>query len=181
MDIWNEMGKWDEIRYFPLAYKIAQDAHNGQLRDEGTPYIEHIDGVIRILKEELHINSDMILAIAALHDVLEDSDKYTYEDIVKAFGMHIANGCKLLKHEKGVDVGLYLTAIDSCDDMPWLMKVKLADRLHNVRSLHLSNNKAKILRKCIETKDYYLDYAKKHSPYLYNEIVKALNSLESEG
>lgn len=173
-------GEYEEITYYPLAYLIAQDAHKDQLRDEGAPYITHIDGVIEILKNELQIESDLILSVAALHDVLEDSKKYPYELLKHTFGITLADAVLLLTHDKTIDVGLYLTSIDQREDIPWLMKIKLADRLHNLRSLQKITDQAKIKNKCRETRKYYLSFAKKHSPYLFAEIQKYLEKLERD-
>lgn len=172
--------KYEEVTYYSLAYLMAQDAHKGQLRDEGTPYITHIDGVIDILKKEMQIESDLILSAAALHDVLEDSNKYSYESLKETFGNILADAVLMLTHEKDTDVGMYLTAIDQHDDLPWLMKIKLADRLHNLRSLHKILDRDKIKRKCRETREYYLSFAKNNSTYIYNEMLKNLEILERD-
>ena len=158
------------------AYSIAKEAHKGQLRDEGTPYITHIDGVIDILKNELGFNVDTMLAVAALHDVLEDS-KYTYEDLEKSMGKTITKAVKVLTKEKGHDFGEYMKNIAENENGSWTLIVKLADRLHNLRNLKLTKNPEKIKRKCEETKKYILDYAKSNN-YIYNEMLKSLNELE---
>jgi GTP diphosphokinase / guanosine-3',5'-bis(diphosphate) 3'-diphosphatase len=98
---WESVLGWDEMEVFSKAYKVAMDAHEGQERDEGTPYITHIDGVVDILTNELDIKLEMVLSVAILHDVLEDSDKYPYEKIKELFGANIANGVMLLTKKKG--------------------------------------------------------------------------------
>lgn len=50
MDFFDDIFAWGEKPTFEKAYAVANDAHKGQLRDEGSPYITHIDGVIDILK-----------------------------------------------------------------------------------------------------------------------------------
>ena len=62
----------DKATYWK-AIEFAKERHAGQTRDEGTPYFEHITGVIEILRQYGHIN-DYIFTIAALHDILEDTE-----------------------------------------------------------------------------------------------------------
>lgn len=159
---------------FDRAYAIAKDAHAEQLRDEGTPYITHIDGVIEILRKELNVRSDMILSVAAMHDVLEDSNKYTYSDLAKYFGEDIANAVQLLTKNDGQHVQDYLELIDNSEYASWLMLVKLADRLNNIRCLVYIDDSEKKDRKCKETRKYFMEYAKRHSEYIYKELDTAL-------
>lgn len=178
MDFFDDIFSWEDKPTFEKAYAIANDAHKGQSRDEGTPYITHIDGVIDILKNELKIRSDMVLSVAALHDVLEDSDKYNYDILKNYFGEDIATAVKYLTKTEDQDIVTYLKTIDESPYSSWLMLVKLADRLHNMRCLKLIDNKDKKLRKYNETKKYFISYAKKYNDYLYNELNKALKALE---
>jgi len=170
---------WEDITYFDKAYAVAQTAHKNQKRDEGTPYMNHIDGVVSILKEELQIEIDLVLSVAVLHDVLEDSDKFTLEWLKASFGHCIAKGVELLTKAEGQSVKEYLDKIDQCVEMPWLMTIKLADRLNNLRDLSFVNNNDKILKQCKETRAYFLGFMEGyHNQYLYNEIIKALEILE---
>ncbi|HHV97956.1 MAG TPA: HD domain-containing protein [Clostridiaceae bacterium] len=122
----------------------------------------------------------MVLTVAALHDVLEGCDKYSYDNIKEYFGEDIANAVNLLTKSDGQDVGEYLKRIDDSEYSSWLMIVKLADRLHNLRCLKSTNNKDKIQRKSLETRKYFIDYAKRYNEYLYNQISKELEKLEIE-
>src|SRR5690242_20165150 len=67
------------------AYEVARAAHEGQLRDEGTPYIIHPIRVATLLVEELHNYSTHLICAALLHDVIEDSD-ITRKQIARMFG-----------------------------------------------------------------------------------------------
>jgi len=178
MNFFDDIFAREEKTTFEKAYALANDAHKFQLRDEGSPYITHIDGIIEILKNELKIRGDMVLTVAALHDVLEDCDKYSYDNIKEYFGEDIANAVNLLTKSDGQDVGEYLKRIDDSEYSSWLMIVKLADRLHNLRYLKSTNNKDKIQRKSFETRKYFMDYAKRYNEYLYNQINKELEKLE---
>ncbi len=177
MGFYDDVFEWEDISLLDRAYAIANDAHDGQLRDEGTPYITHIDGVLDVLRNELDVKSDMVLAVAAMHDVIEDSDKYAFSDLVKYFGEDMAKDVQLLTKTNGQSVQDYLKSIDKSNSAAWLMLVKLADRLNNVRSLMHSVDPEKKSRKCKETRLYYMDYAKKYSQYLYNELDKAINNV----
>ncbi|HKP86811.1 MAG TPA: HD domain-containing protein, partial [Blastocatellia bacterium] len=63
----------DELTQVRLAYEIAEAAHEGQMRDEGTPYIVHPLRVAVSLVDELEIYSPRLVSSALLHDVIEDS------------------------------------------------------------------------------------------------------------
>ncbi|NLN47884.1 MAG: HD domain-containing protein [Clostridiales bacterium] len=175
-EFFEELFSWRDLEDFSRAMQVARTAHVGQLRDEGTPYIEHIEGVIKILKEELDIQIDSALSVAALHDVLEDSDRFTYEDLKKTFGTVIADGVLLLTKKDGQDMKTYMENIHK-SDIKWLMIVKLADRLHNLRSIKLTGNPEKIIRKCKETRDYVLTYAHKY-PIIKKKLLSELQELE---
>lgn len=179
MDSVDEVFEWNDITQLDKAYAIAKDAHSGQLRDEGTPYITHIDGVLEVLRNELKVKSDMVLAVAAMHDVLEDSNKYSAADLTKYFGEDISKAVQLLTKKKGQDVQDYLKEIDESEYASWLMIVKLADRLNNIRCLAYINDPEKKARKCEETRQYFMEYTKKYSDYVYTELEKALKSVGS--
>lgn len=173
-EFFKDLFSWHDQEDFPRAMDFARGAHAGQIRDEGTPYIEHIEGVLKILKDEFHVRADTALSVAALHDVLEDTD-FTYDDLNNTFGSPIADAVLLLTKRKDQDTMTYLENIRN-SEMKWLMKVKLADRLHNLRTIKRTGNPEKIMRKCQETKDYYLEYAKKY-PDIERKLMNELRKL----
>ena len=71
------------------AYDYANAAHQGQLRKDGTPYITHPLNVAQIVAEELHLDSESIIA-ALLHDTIEDTE-VTHEDIARLFSPMVAD------------------------------------------------------------------------------------------
>ena len=77
------------------ALEFAKQKHKGQVRDEGTPYFEHIKGVMEILIKEGNTREDEVLTVAALHDVLEDTE-CSYEELKDNFGSRVADAVQLL-------------------------------------------------------------------------------------
>ena len=106
-----------------IALRFAEDAHEGQLDEDGLPVICHPIEVASMLDDPFE------KALAYLHDVVEDT-KFTVEDIRNAFGNEVADRIRLLTHYEGDDyVDDYLWCI--ADD-PIATKVKIADLTHNL-------------------------------------------------
>ncbi len=124
------------------AYEYALKMHEGQKRDSGEPYIVHPLSVALICAE-LNMDTDSICA-ALLHDVIEDcSDKTSYEEIEKEFGSEVAmivDGITKLvnitfenKQEENLE-NLRKMFFAMSKDVRVIF-VKLADRVHNMRTL----------------------------------------------
>ncbi len=123
------------------AFQFAKQAHKGVKRLSGEPYILHPIAVAQIACEEIGLGSTSICA-ALLHDVEEDTD-YTYEDIRNLFGEKVANIVEGLTKISGGIFGekaslqaetfkkLLLTMSDDIR----VVLIKIADRLHNMRTL----------------------------------------------
>ena len=122
------------------AFKIAYNAHKGALRLSGEPYILHPIAVARIVTQEMGLGVKSIVS-ALLHDVVEDTD-FTLEDIENHFGPKIASIVDGLTKISGVfDKNSTLQAenfrkmlLTLSDDVRVIL-IKLADRLHNMRTL----------------------------------------------
>ncbi len=137
--------KTKDSKRIQSAVEIATKAHEGQFRKTGEPYIIHPLAVKKIL-EEWGMDEDTIIA-GVLHDVVEDTD-VTLDDIKKEFGESVAflvdGVTKLSVARNGMrDIDTYLPEtkdnflrlmIALGDDIRVLI-VKLADRLHNIRTL----------------------------------------------
>ncbi len=152
-----------EIKFIKKAYNFACNAHKEQKRISGEPYITHPEEVAIILFE---MGMDVNTMIAGLmHDVVEDT-QYTYEDVAKEFGNEVAdlvNGVTKLgkieyktKEEQQADnVRKMLLAMTK--DIRVIL-IKLADRLHNMRTLRFMPVE-KQKEKAQETLDIYAPLA----------------------
>jgi (p)ppGpp synthase/HD superfamily hydrolase len=162
----------DALTQVRLAYEIAEAAHEGQMRDEGTPYIVHPVRVAVSLVDELEIYSPRLVSSALLHDVIEDSP-LTRRQIAEMFGEEIAQVVWLLTKFDDVSLPAYLAAIEAASDTGATI-VKLCDRLDNLRFLAHSPKAEKKRRYIRTTTDYYLPMAARTNKYLYDEISRWL-------
>ena len=122
------------------AFDIALDAHKDQRRKTGEPYIYHPIEVAKIVANEIGLGATSI-ACALLHDVIEDSE-YTYEDIKKIFGKKIAdivNGLtkiSVMNHQNiSIQSENYRKLLLTLSEDFRVILIKIADRLHNMRTL----------------------------------------------
>ncbi len=122
------------------AFRFADEAHKGMRRKSGEPYILHPLSVAKIVNQEIGLGVKSVIA-SLLHDVVEDTD-YTIEDIEVAFGEKIAIIVDGLTKISGVfDTKSSLQAenfrkmlLTLSEDVRVII-IKLADRLHNMRTL----------------------------------------------
>ncbi len=121
------------------AYEFAGEAHKEQRRKTGEPYIIHPIAVARIVAEELELGANPVIA-AFLHDVVEDTP-YTIEDIRNRYGDDVAflvgvvTKQKKDKYEHSKQVDNYRQMLASVEYDIRALLIKLADRLHNMRTL----------------------------------------------
>ncbi|MBW2506746.1 MAG: bifunctional (p)ppGpp synthetase/guanosine-3',5'-bis(diphosphate) 3'-pyrophosphohydrolase [Deltaproteobacteria bacterium] len=135
-------GSGGKAKVFFEALDFAEQAHADQLRKSGDPYILHPCNVARILAEEMDIRDPEILAAALLHDTVEDVKHVTLEVIGERFGKNveaIVDGCTKIAHFLGDKQRFYKVVhrkiFSGAAARLEVMLVKLADRLHNLRTL----------------------------------------------
>ncbi|MDF2891371.1 MAG: (p)ppGpp synthetase [Clostridia bacterium] len=153
----------DSTAIIEKAYSFANNAHEGQIRQSGDAYISHPLEVANILAD---LNMDNVtIAAAILHDVVEDT-KFSYDDIKSDFGEEVAmlvdGVTKLGKLEYTTKEDLQAENLRKmfmamAKDIRVII-IKLADRLHNMRTLKYMPEK-KQREKAAETMDIYAPIA----------------------
>lgn len=138
---------WNQIKH---AYQYSQKAHKGQFRKDGKPYITHPLSVAGILVN-LQMDQDSIIT-GLLHDVVEDTE-ISLENIQKEFGSEVAflvDGVTKIsrmkfsniQHKQSENIRKMIVAMGK--DVRVIL-VKLADRLHNMRTLSYMSQEKQIL------------------------------------
>lgn len=190
------------VEIITKAFNFANQAHKGIKRRSGEPYIMHPIAVAKIVCNEIGLGSTSICA-ALLHDVVEDTD-YTVEDIENIFGPKIAQIVDGLTKISGGIFGDRASAqaenfkkllLTMSDDIRVIL-IKIADRLHNMRTLGsmLPNKQYKIAGETlyiyaplanrlglykIKTELENLSFKYEH-PEEYLEIEEKLNATAAE-
>lgn len=128
------------------AYQLALKAHKGQKRNSGEEYITHPLAVEKIIREEWRINNEELSCAAILHDTVEDTE-ITLEQLRTEFGDLVASqvdGVTNLRKEDSVidkpertnfDLRKSRHTIERSYIEPGVALIRLADRLHNMRTL----------------------------------------------
>ncbi|HAD43738.1 MAG TPA: guanosine-3',5'-bis(diphosphate) 3'-diphosphatase [Plesiomonas shigelloides] len=130
----------DQIDRLRQAFIVARDAHEGQTRSSGEPYITHPVAVACILGE-MHLDHETLMA-ALLHDVIEDTD-ITHQDLQERFGKSVAElveGVSKLdklkfRDKKEAQAENFRKMIMAMVQDIRVILIKLADRTHNMRTL----------------------------------------------
>ncbi|MCW0180852.1 MAG: bifunctional (p)ppGpp synthetase/guanosine-3',5'-bis(diphosphate) 3'-pyrophosphohydrolase, partial [Zavarzinia sp.] len=149
------------------AYVFSMKAHGSQKRASGDPYFSHPLEVAGILTE-MKLDSNTIVT-ALLHDTIEDTVA-TYEDIEKLFGSKVAQlvdgVTKLSKLERPASESArqaenFRKLLVAMSNDIRVLLVKLADRLHNMRTLHFIKDPEKRKRIAVETMEIYAPLAER--------------------
>lgn len=128
-----------DMERIQAAYELADEAHREQRRKTGEPYIIHPIAVARIVAEELELGANPMIA-AFLHDVVKDTP-YTLDDISERFGDDVAflvgvvTKQKKETYEQSKQVDNFRQMLASIQYDVRALMLKLADRLHNMRTL----------------------------------------------
>ena len=146
--------KWDDLLYsctkickndedwnfIKRAFFLAKEAHEGVRRRSGEPYLLHPIAVAKIVIEEIGLGVKSVVA-ALLHDVVEDTE-YTVEDMERIFGPKIASMVDGLTKMSGVfnadtseQAEYFRKVLLTLSDDVRVILIKIADRLHNMRTL----------------------------------------------
>ena len=192
------------------AFEFANEAHKGVRRRSGEPYILHPIAVAKIVVDEIGLGCKSICA-ALLHDVVEDTD-FTVEDIERLFGEKIAslvdgltkiktaldndNKNKNLSNRVSLQAENFRRILVTLNDDVRIVLIKLADRLHNVRTIQFmpEYKRDKILSETMflfiplahrlglysiksEMENIWLKY---REPAAYTSIEKQLGRINSE-
>lgn len=129
----------DQLAELKKAFAFAKEAHKEQRRKSGEPYILHPISVAFIAAEELKLDTNSVIA-SFLHDVVEDTH-YTIEDISNTFGEDVAFLVEVVTKKKkdsykmSKQVDNYQQLLGSIHFDVRALMIKIADRLHNMRTL----------------------------------------------
>ena len=185
------------------AFEIAVDAHKDMRRKSGEPYILHPLAVARIVVEEIGLGVNSAIC-ALLHDTVEDTE-ITLEDIAREFNTNIAkiidgltkiSNVVDLKADTTIQAENFRKILLTLADDPRVILIKLADRLHNMRTLD-SMSRDKQLKISSETTYIYSplahrlglyeiksemeDLALKYTqPDIYQEIAQGLKETKRD-
>lgn len=132
----------DDKSHIRKAFDVAVDAHKNQRRKSGEAYVFHPIAVAKIVAQEIGLDATSIAA-ALLHDVVEDCEDYTIEDIKKLFGETVATIVegltKISSLKKDMDVSLqaenFRKMLLTLNDDVRVIIIKIADRLHNMQTM----------------------------------------------
>lgn len=150
------------------AFELAREAHAPQKRKSGEPYILHPIAVATIAAEELMLDANTVIA-CFLHDVVEDTH-HTLKEIKERFGEDVAGLVRVVtkkakkEYELSKQLDNYKQLLDSLLYDTRAILVKLADRLHNMRTLK-SMNPEKQMKIAGETDYFYAPLANRLGLY----------------
>ncbi len=192
----------DERKAIRKAFVLATNAHNGVRRKSGEPYIYHPIAVAMICCKEMNLGATSVIC-ALLHDVVEDTD-YTLENMRDMFGdlvAEIIDGLTKIEdlvfdNNMSIQAENFKKIFLSMSKDVRVILIKLADRLHNMRTLD-SMPPEKQLKIASETSYFYVpfahrlglytikseleDYAMKYTnPTEYYAIAERLKGTEEE-
>ncbi len=191
----------EDLEQIQRAYFLAKEAHHGVRRRSGEPYLLHPIAVAQIVVDEVGLGAKSVVA-SLLHDVVEDTD-YTVEDMARIFDPKIASMVDGLTKMAGVfnaetseQAEYFRKVLLTLSDDVRVILIKIADRLHNMRTLGSMppNKQIKISSETIylfaplayrlglfaiksELEDLSMMY---RYPKEYNNILEKLKATESD-
>jgi len=204
-DLMKSMGsslKRQDKKLIRRAFEIATDAHRHMRRKSGEPYILHPIAVAKIVATEISLGTTSVIC-ALLHDTVEDTE-LTFDDIEREFGStysSIVEGLTKISNvvetnETTQQTENFRKILLTLADDPRVILIKIADRLHNMRTL-ASMRKDKQLKIASETSFIYAPLAHRLGLYeikseledlslkytqedIFNDIVSKLDNTKNE-
>ncbi|HYI13996.1 MAG TPA: HD domain-containing protein [Thermomicrobiales bacterium] len=173
----------DDAERLVSAYRFAAAAHAAHTRDEGSPFIDHPVAVAVILSEELGCRDVDTLIAALNHDVLEDCDWLCSADVEGAIGERatrlVADVTKeqVPDAEKSARDDRYLAHLWEIPAEAKLLK--MADRIHNLRSIPMANDPDKARRYLDVSRNEFLPLALTVDSTAARLIAEACDVIES--
>ena len=191
----------NDVELIRKAFHLANEAHAKMRRKSGEPYFTHPIAVAKIVAEEIGLGAKSV-ASALLHDVVEDTD-YNLEDIERLFGPVISNIIdgltkisNVLDKDATLQVENFRKMLLTLSEDVRVIFIKLADRLHNMRTLD-SMPEYKQMKIAAETTFLYAPLAhrlglysikteledlalKYEHPLIYREISRKIKESEEE-
>lgn len=161
-----------DIEEIKTGYGFSEYGHRNQKRDNGVPYFDHPKAVSLIVFDDFAVKFDWkVIVIGLLHDIVEDQHLLTERRIWINFKSVVAQGVKFVsKDENSKEV--FFPRLFSCNQ--WRpMVVKIADRIHNLRTLD-ECSASKQREQVIETRQYYFqlcDIAERTVPKQYRHAI----------
>jgi len=170
---------YEEVEYVRKAYEFAKNLHFGQIRQSGEPYISHPLNVAYILTE-MHADRDTLCA-GLLHDTLEDTE-ITKEEISNEFNKDVANlvdgvtkiGKMNFSSKTDQNVANTRKIITGITEDVRIIIIKLADRLHNMRTLQFKSE-FKQKENSIETMEIFVPLAYYIGEYIIKSELEDLS------
>ncbi len=180
--------KVSETKLIKKALIQAIKSHKKQLRDDGSSYLEEHIYPVTVNVIEFYLfkekkTPETLVAMALLHDTLEDDPRIKESAFKKKFGKKIFSMVKFLSKPRLIDFdGKNLEEIKLKRDKAYFKQlkkapleakiVKAADRLNNIQCLVKNTRLKKVKRILFETKNFYLPFVKSFSNYFYKKLVK---------
>lgn len=157
-----------QLSLIKAAFRFAKEAHKEQKRKGGDPYILHPIAVARIAAEDMMLDANTVMA-CFLHDVVEDT-KFTLTEIRERFGSEVATLVKIVtkqnrySYDFSKQLDNYRQLLNSVQHDIRGILIKLADRLHNMRTL-VSMKPEKQMKIAGETDYFYAPLANRLGLY----------------
>jgi len=142
----------EEYPFVEDAYSLAKSAHRDQWRGDNVRYFEHVKSVALIISLEFNVYLSAPIIVGLLHDIKEDSFVLSWEGLKRLFGKKICRGIRIVTKEEEKEYYFGIENVPKYDW--WIMLVKLADRLHNMRNI-LHQPKDFRLRQLFETESLF--------------------------